>query len=242
MSEPTSTDPRPDYSHLSAVFLNTTLKRSPERSHTDGLIEASVAVMHSAGVSTEVIRSIDHPIATGVYPDMTEHGWDEDAWPGLCEKILAADVLVLAGPIWLGNNSSEMVKVIERLYGMSGELNEHGQSIFYGRTGGAIFTGNEDGIKHCSMTALYSMQHVGFTIPPQADAGWVGEAGPGPSYLDEGSGGPENDFTNRNTTIMTWNLLHLAAMMRSGIPSYGNDRNAWGDGQRFGFEENPEYR
>ena len=60
------------------------------------------------------------------------------------------------------------------------------------------------------MNVLYSLQHLGYTIPPQADAGWIGEAGPGPSYLDAGSGGPENDFTNRNTTFMTWNLLHVA--------------------------------
>ena len=60
------------------------------------------------------------------------------------------------------------------------------------------------------MNVLYSLQHLGYTIPPQADAGWIGEAGPGPSYLDPGSGGPENDFTNRNTAFMSWNLMHLA--------------------------------
>ena len=65
------------------------------------------------------------------------------------------------------------------------------------------------------MNILYSLQHLGYTIPPQADAGWIGEAGPGPSYLDPGSGGPENDFTNRNTTFMTWNLMHLAQMLKS---------------------------
>ena len=64
------------------------------------------------------------------------------------------------------------------------------------------------------MNILYSLQHLGYTIPPQADAGWIGEAGPGPSYLDAGSGGPDNDFTNRNTTFMTWNLLHLARMLK----------------------------
>ena len=68
-------------------------------------------------------------------------------------------------------------------------------------------------MKHCAMNILYSLQHLGYVIPPQADAGWIGEAGPGPSYLDPGSGGPENDFTNRNTTFMTWNLLHLARML-----------------------------
>src|SRR3546814_20180769 len=64
------------------------------------------------------------------------------------------------------------------------ELNEEGQYAFYGRVGGCLVTGNEDGVKHCAMNILYSLQHVGFVIPPQADAGWLGEAGPGPSYLD----------------------------------------------------------
>jgi multimeric flavodoxin WrbA len=109
--------------------------------------------------------------------------------------------------------------------------------------GGAIITGNEDGIKHCSMNILYSLQHLGYTIPPQADAGWIGPVGPGPSYLDEGSGGPENDFTNRNATFMTWNLMHLAKMLKDqgGVPAYGNQRSKWDAGARFDFE-NPEHR
>ena len=80
-------------------------------------------------------------------------------------------------------------------------------------------------------------------IPPQADAAWLGEAGPGPSYLDPGSGGPENDFTNRNTTFMTWNLLHMARMLTDakGIPAHGNQRSAWDAGCRFDHP-NPLYR
>ena len=77
-----------------------------------------------------------------------------------------------------------------------------------------------------------------------ADASWIGEAGPGPSYLDEGSGGPENDFTNRNTTFMTWNLLHQARALKDagGVPAYGNLRRQWNDGERWGYDANPEYR
>jgi hypothetical protein len=89
----------------------------------------------------------------------------------------------------------------------------------------------------------YGRQHIGYTIPPQADAGWIGEAGPGPSYLDPGSGGPDNDFTNRNTTFMTWNLLHLARILKDagGIPAHGNQRSEWDAGCRFDFD-NPDYR
>jgi multimeric flavodoxin WrbA len=232
-----------DFSNLRALFINCTLKRSPERSHTQGLVDISASIMRKQGVDVEVIRAVDHDIATGVWLDMTEHGWDSDEWPGIHEKVMAADILVIAGPIWLGDNSSITKQVIERLYATSGDTNDKGQWDYYGRTGGALITGNEDGIKHCAMDILYSLQHIGYTIPPQADAGWIGEAGPGPSYLDEGSGGPENEFTNRNTTFMTWNLMHMANMLQKagGIPAYGNQRTEWDAGARFDFE-NPEYR
>ena len=174
---------------------------------------------------------------------MREHGWQVDAWPELFARVIAADILVIAGPIWLGDNSSETKKIIERLYAHSGELNSKGQWLYYGRVGGCLITGNEDGIKHCAQNVLYTLQHIGYTIPPQADAGWIGEAGPGPSYLDDGSGGPENDFTNRNTTFMTWNLLHLARMLKNahGIPAHGNQPALWACGARFDYG-NPEHR
>jgi multimeric flavodoxin WrbA len=232
-----------DFSDLRATYLNCTLKKSPELSNTQGLVDASADIMRKHGVDVEVLRPVDLDIATGVYLDMTEHGWATDAWPRIHRRVMASDILVIAGPIWLGDNSSITKQVIERLYAGSSELNDAGQYAYYGRVGGCLITGNEDGIKHCAQNILYSLQHIGYTIPPQADAGWIGEAGPGPSYLDEGSGGPENDFTNRNTTFMTWNLLHLAAMLRrsGGIPVHGNQRSAWDAGTRFDFE-NPEYR
>jgi multimeric flavodoxin WrbA len=232
-----------DFSALRALFISCTLKRSPEVSHTEGLARISMEIMRKNGVTVDLIRAVDHDIPPGVYPDMTEHGWERDEWPAIHEQVMAADILVLCTPIWLGEKSSVCTKVIERLYGNSGLLNEAGQYAYYGRVGGCLVTGNEDGIKHCSMNVLYSLQHLGYVVPPQADAGWIGEAGPGPSYLDPGSGGPENDFTNRNTTFMTWNLLHLARMLKGagGIPAHGNQRSEWDAGCRFDFP-NPEHR
>ena len=232
-----------DFSDLKAFFLNCTLKRSPELSHTDGLVRISRAIMERNGVAVEALRPVDYDIAFGVYPDMREHGWEKDDWPAIFEKVAAADILVITSPIWLGEKSSVCTQVIERLYANSHILNEEGQYAYYGRVGGCLITGNEDGAKHCSMNILYSLQHLGYVIPPQADAGWLGEAGPGPSYLDEGSGGPENDFTNRNTTFMTWNLLHLARMIKDagGIPAHGNQRSLWEAGCRFDYP-NPDYR
>jgi multimeric flavodoxin WrbA len=240
-------EPDLDFSALTALFINTTLTRSPGVSHTQRLIDISAAIMAKHGVRVDQFRSIDHDIATGVYPDMREHGWSSDEWPELFPRVLAADILVIGGPIWLGDNSSETKKIIERLYAHSGELNDRGQWLYYGRVGGCLITGNEDGIKHCASNVLYSLQHVGYSIPPQADAGWIGEAGPGPSYGDELPDGTRvgfaNEFTNRNTTFMTWNLLQLARALKQagGFPDYGNQRKLWDAGTRFDFD-NPEYR
>lgn len=232
-----------DFSSLRALFINCTLKKSPELSHTDGLIAISSAIMRKNQIAVEILRAVDCDIAPGIYPDMTEHGWDRDDWPKLFDKVMGADILVITSPIWLGEKSSICTKVIERLYGNSALLNDKGQYAYYGKVGGCLITGNEDGGKHCSMSIIYSLQHLGYTIPPQADAYWVGEAGPGPSYLDPGSGGPENDFTNRNTSFMTWNLMHVASMIKKagGIPARGNQRSEWDAGCRPDFP-NPEHR
>lgn len=231
------------FKDLTACFINCTLKKSPEQSHTQGLMNVSQTIMKKEGVQIHNIRLVDHDVATGVYPDMTEHGWEHDEWPELFETVMASDILIIGTPIWLGEKSSQAQKLIERLYAMSGKTNEKGQYLFYGKVGGCIITGNEDGVKHCAMGILYALQHVGYSIPPQADAGWIGEVGPGPSYLDEESKAEKNDFTNRNTTFMTYNLMHLARMLKEndGYPAYGNSRKEWDNGKKWSFE-NPEYR
>ncbi len=240
---------KPDFSNLSAVYVNCTLKKSPQKSHTDTLMTISRRIMDKENVKTEEIRLVDHQVADGVYPDMTKHNWEKDEWPALFERIIKADILILGTPIWLGEKSSVAQKLIERLYAMSAETNAKGQYIYYGKVGGCIITGNEDGIKHCAMGILYSLQHVGYSIPPQADCGWIGMVGPGPSYGDtEWQGekihppiGFDSNFTNRNTTFMTYNLLHLAYLLKSngGYPEYGNSISKWDDGTRWNFE-NPE--
>ena len=203
--------------------------------------------MAAQGVTSDTFRAEDHVLAPGVQPDMREHGAERDDWPALHQRVRAADILVLGTPIWLGERSSTCSRVIERLYGQSADLNEQGQYASYGKVGGVLVTGNEDGIKHVAMGVLYALQHLGYTVPPQADAGWIGEAGPGPSYgdpLDDGRrAGFDNDFTRRNTTFMTWNLLHLARLLKDagGLPAHGNQRTAWDAGARFDHP-NPEDR
>lgn len=233
---------KPDFSKLKALYINCTLKKSPSVSHTRGLIDVSFDIMKSEGVSAEVIRLVDFDVPVGVQPDMTTEGAPKDDWPRIYKKIEAAHILIIGTPIWLGERSSIATKLIERLYAMSGMLNEKGQYVYYGKACGCIITGNEDGVKHCAMGLLYALQHIGYSIPPQADAGWIGEVGPGPSYLDQEADAKNNEFTNRNTTFMTYNLLHLAKMLeeQNGYPPYGNSRKNWDDGNRWGFQ-NPEY-
>lgn len=235
---------RPDkVSDIKAVFVNCSLKKGKQDSHTAVLMGVADKIMRDQGIATEYVHMAEHQVAFGVQPDMTKHGWDRDDWPQLWKKFETADILVVGTPIWLGEESSVCRLLIERLYAMSAMLNNRGQSIFYNKVGGVVVTGNEDGIKHCSMTVLYALQHLGYVIPPQADCGWIGEAGPGPSYADKRDDKPpvgfDNEFTQRNATIMTWNLIHMAKMLKDagGIPRYGNDRNAWKDGCRYGYEE-----
>ena len=221
-----------DFSDLRALFINTTLKSTSQGgSHTETLMRGAIDIMSGCGVSVDNLRAADHAIAFGVQPDMREHGAPHDDWPEVFwPKVRDADILVIGTPIWLGEESSLCRVIIERLYAHSGQTNANKQSIFYGKTGGCMVTGNEDGIKHVSMTVLYALQHVGYLIPPQADCGWIGEAGPGPSYGDEQESGVpagfDNAFTRRNLTIMCWNLMHTARMLKDagGITAHGNTR------------------
>jgi multimeric flavodoxin WrbA len=99
--------------------------------------------MAANGVTVEEVRAVDHDLAPGVWPDMREHGAATDDWPAIYERVQAADVLVLCSPIWLGEKSSVCTRVVERLYGNSSLLNEHGQYAYYGKVGGCLITGNE---------------------------------------------------------------------------------------------------
>jgi multimeric flavodoxin WrbA len=231
-----------DFSDLRAVYLNGTLKPSPQQSHTDGLIAVSKHVLEGVGVRVDVVRGVDHDIPPGVYPDMREQGWATDGFPDLYHSLIEpADIVVLATPIWLGDQSSVTRKLVERLYGWSGEVNAAGQWSYYGKVGGVIVTGNEDGGKHCAAQLLYALSHIGFTIPPQADTYWNGEAGPGPSYLDDNRGA-QNHWTTRNAVFAAWNMLHAARRIKDagGIPAYGNVTFNWDLSNQE--HPNPEYR
>jgi multimeric flavodoxin WrbA len=238
------TTPPATYHDLKVLFFNCTLNRTPVLSHTEHLIGVAKKVFEANGVTCKVIRPVDYEIAAGLGTNMAETDeWDRDDWPKLQAEVDACDILVLCTSVWLGEKSSVCNRVLERMYGYTHDFNDKGQYRDYGKVGATLITGNEDGVKHCAMNILFSLSHIGYTIPPQADAGWMGEAGPGPSYADPGSGGPENDFTNRNTTFLAWNCMHLARMLKDqgGVPAHGNLPDAWDAGCRTDFQS-PEHK
>jgi len=235
------------FDDLTALFINCSIKKDKTGSHTQRLINRAAGIMEHEGVTVEHLYALDHQIAFGMIKDGAEEGQKDD-WPEIQKKIMQADILVIGTPIWLGEKSSVATLVIERMYAYSGDRNGKDQYVYYGKTGGCVVTGNEDGVKHCARDILYALQHIGYVIPPQADCGWIGEAGPGPSYGDviEGSEVPtgyDNDFTNRNATFMAWNLMHMARMLKDndGIPAVGNTTKDW-EHVTNAKDQNPEYR
>ncbi len=163
------------YDDLRAVVFNGTTKRSPEPSHTDGLWEIVRGIFANVGVTIDEIRTADREIPAGLWPDMREHGYEHDEFPDIYKRLVTpAHILIIAGPIWLGDQSSHTRKIIERLYAYSSDVNAAGQWSYYGKVGAAITTGNDDGGKHVSAQVLYALQHIGLTIPPQADSYWTG--------------------------------------------------------------------
>jgi len=158
----------------------------------------------------------DYNIPFGVVSDMG----DGDEWPRILEKILAADILIIGMSIWFGVRNSVSQMVIERLDGTYNSTNDVGQHPLYNTVGGVVVTGNEDGAHACAETTLFNLTHLGCAIPPNADTYWVGDAGPGPSYLDVGQ---DHAYTKRTTRWMAHNLVHMARILQANpIPAEGN--------------------
>ena len=208
---------------LKALGINCTLKRSPEVSNTEALMGRVFDLLSEHGVETKMLRPVDFAIAFGV----TSDEGDGDEWPQILDKIKAADILLMGMSIWFGHRSSVAQLVIERLDGTYNERNQVGQYPLYNKVAGVVVTGNEDGAHACAESTLFNMTHLGCVVPPNADTYWVGDAGPGPSYLD--AGGPEHAYTQRTSSWCAHNLLHMARIIRdSPIPPIGNTLEEYG--------------
>ena len=202
---------------LKAVLLNCTLKKSPQQSNTQALMDIVIGHLESLDVECETIRVVDYNIPFGVESDLG----DGDEWPKILDKLLAADIICIGTPIWFGVRGSVAQMVIERLDGTYTERNEVGQYPLYNKVGCVVVTGNEDGAHAAAETTLFNLTHLGCTVPPNADTYWVGDAGPGPSYIE--AGGEDHAYTQRTTRWMAHNAVHMARILKANpIPAEGN--------------------
>ena len=195
---------------LHALFLNCTLKRSPEVSNTRALIDKVAEILAESDVDSETIRVVDHAVKFGVSSDEG----DGDQWPMILERVKACDILVIAMPIWFGVRSSVAQLVMERLDGTYSDGDPvTGQYPLYGKVAGVIVTGNEDGAHDCCANTLFNLTHLGCMVPPNVDCYWVGDAGPGPSYI--AAGGDRHLYTNRTARYMAHNLVWGANALKA---------------------------
>ena len=153
-------NPPATYNDLSALMLNCTLTRSPNLSHTEGLLRVAEGVFNANGVETEIIRPVDFEIPAGLEQDYAgRDGYNLDHWPKIQAKIDACDILIVGTSVWLGEKSSVCNRVLERMYGYTHSFNNKGQYRDYGKVGATLITGNEDGVKHCAMNILFSLSY-----------------------------------------------------------------------------------
>ncbi|MDR9456802.1 MAG: NAD(P)H-dependent oxidoreductase [Salegentibacter sp.] len=194
---------------LKALFLNCTLKKSPKTSNTEAFIEKAEKVFKDLNVSTEIVRVVDHDVAFGNTSDEGKG----DEWPDILKKVKQADILVLATPIWRGDRSAVAKLVGERFDGIMEEGNDkNGQYPTYNKVAGVMVDGNEDGAKKAISSMLFDLSEQGFSIPVNAFSYYVGEAGPGPSYIE--AEGDKHEFTNNLMLLMVHNLVHLAKTLK----------------------------
>lgn len=198
---------------MRALILSCTLKPSPAPSNTESLAQVLIGQFKADGIESQIVRLVDLDIKPGVKSDMGVG----DAWPGVREKILAADIVVMATPTWLGQHSSVCQRAIERMDAMLSETKEDGRPILYDKVAGIVVTGNEDGAHHIVACVAQAMMDCGFTIPAQCWTYWHLGPGPGPDYSDEPKGHEWSDRTGRNAAR---NLASVArALQAMPLPS-----------------------
>ncbi|KOT94138.1 MULTISPECIES: flavodoxin family protein [Streptomyces] len=201
---------------MRALVINCTLKPSPQPSNTEALAATVIAALKGHGAEVDVVRAVDLNLKPGVATDMG----DGDDWPGVHEKLLAAQILVVASPTWLGRPSSVAQRVLERMDAMLGETDDEGRPVAYNRVAGVLVTGNEDGAHHVISEISGGLADIGYTIPGQAWTYWHLGPGPGPDFLDDERG---HDWSVSTGRAMASNLVHaaraLAAMPLPAPPS-----------------------
>jgi multimeric flavodoxin WrbA len=198
---------------MKALVLNCTLKASPSRSNTEALADVVVEALEKEGVETTRVRLADHAILPGVSSD---EGAGDD-WPGIHEKLLGSEILVVATPTWVGRPSSIAQRMLERMDAMLSETDDEDRPVAYNKVAGVVVTGNEDGAHHVISEISGGLADIGYTIPGQAWTYWNKGPGPGPSYSETDEG---HDWSAKTGRAMASNLVAVAkALAASPVPA-----------------------
>jgi multimeric flavodoxin WrbA len=193
---------------MRAVALNCTLKPSPEESSTAALAQVVLDALAKQGVETDMIRVVDHVVGPGV---VSEAVTDDDEWPALRARIVAAEILIVATPTWLGQQSSVCQRVLERMDAMLSETREDGRPLAYDRVAGVVVTGNEDGAHHIIGVVSQMLIDIGYTVPGQAWTYWNKGPGPGEEvYLTSG----DTEWSDNTGVTAAQNLLSVARALQ----------------------------
>ncbi len=193
---------------MKALTINCTLKASPAESNTEALAGVVLEELEALGVETDQVRAVDHSILPGVTSDEGEG----DGWPAVLERVMAAEILVIATPTWIGQPSSVAKGVLERMDALISETDENGNPVAYGRVAGVVVTGNEDGAHHVISEITGALIDIGYTIPGQAWTYWNRGPGPGDDYLDSGEG---RDWSHETGRAAAKNLVVAARALEN---------------------------
>lgn len=200
---------------MRAILLNCTLRRSPAPSNTELLLSVVRAELERGGVETTSFRVVDEQVLEGVASESQGEG---DGWPAIHDAIVAAEILVLATPTWLGQPSSVAKRVLERMDGMISETRDDELPIATDTVAGFVVTGNEDGAHHVIAELAQGVVDVGFTVPGQAWTYWNMGPGPGPSYSETDHG---HEWSVRTGETAARNLLRTATALAGQGASAG---------------------
>jgi multimeric flavodoxin WrbA len=195
---------------LKVFGFNCSLKNSKagESSSTDVLMRQIFDELAKLGVEGEFVRAADYTIKPGV----TNDEGDGDDWPKLLERVLAADILVIGTPIWLGQPSSVSKRVLERMDAFIDQKDDRGRMPSYGKVAICCVVGNEDGAHHSAAEILSALLEVGFTVPSGGPTYWVGEAMGSNEYKDQK---PAPKVVTKWNAMLASNTAHLARLLKA---------------------------
>ncbi|AIE84180.1 flavodoxin family protein [Fimbriimonas ginsengisoli] len=201
---------------LRATLINCSLKGANEKSSTQAMLNKVIEVLERRGVECKTIRAVEAGIKFGVESDMGPG----DGWPPIRQQILDSQILVIGTPIWLGERCSVCQMVLERMDAMLNETNEQGQLPLYNKVAGVCVVGNEDGAQNVGAGVLYNLMQFGATIPPNAEAYWVGPAGGQDDFVDVAQ---DDKYVRKLVSYLGNNLVLIARMLQDNpIPAEGN--------------------